>query len=193
MVRLESAMVPLGTPLPAFELPDLDGETVASSSFAGRPLLVAFLCNHCPFVKHVEAGLGEVLEGFDELAVVGICSNDAEAYPADDVPGLRGQVARTGWRFPYLVDTSQGVGRAFGAVCTPDFFLYDAGGKLAYRGAMDAATPGNDVPVTGKLLAEAIRQVLAGDAVPEAANQEPDGAVKCAYCASDLPSGDIVR
>lgn len=160
-------MVPIGTTMPEFALPDLDGNTVASSSFAGRPLLVAFLCNHCPYVQHIEVGLGKLIAGFDDLSVVGICSNDVAAYPDDDVPGLREQADRAGWRFPYLVDTSQEVGRAFAAACTPDFFLYDADGRLAYRGAMDASSPGNDVPVTGELLAEAIRLVQAGQPVPE--------------------------
>jgi peroxiredoxin len=162
-----STMVPLGTALPSFSLPDLDGGTVSSGDYAGVPLLVAFLCNHCPYVRHVEAGFAHLVAGTPELRVVGICSNDAATYPADDAPGLREQAERTGWSFPYLVDESQDVGRAFGAACTPDFFLYDAAGALAYRGAMDASTPGNGVPVTGDLLADAIGRVLAGDPVPE--------------------------
>jgi hypothetical protein len=166
-MAVESTLVPLGTALPPFALPDLDGVTVASDAFAGAPLLVAFLCNHCPYVKHVEAGLADLLAGAPELAVVGICSNDADAYPADGVAGLREQVARAGWHFPYLVDESQEVGRAFGAACTPDFFLYDATGALAYRGAMDSSTPGNGLPVTGEPLATAIRLVLDGQPVPE--------------------------
>jgi peroxiredoxin len=163
----ESTMVPLGTALPSFTLPDLDHRTVTSDTFAGAPLLVAFLCNHCPYVRHVEAGFADLVASTPELQVVGICSNDAASYPADDVPGLRHQVARTGWAFPYLVDETQDVGRAFGAACTPDFFLYDAAGALAYRGAMDASTPGNHLPVTGELLAQAIRLVLDGRPVPE--------------------------
>jgi len=162
-----STMVPLGTALPSFSLPDLDGGTVSSGDYAGVPLLVAFLCNHCPYVRHVEAGFAHLVAGTPELRVVGIASNDAATYPADDAPGLREQVGRTGWSFPYLVDESQDVGRAFGAACTPDFFLYDAAGALAYRGAMDASTPGNGVPVTGDLLADAIGRVLAGEPVPE--------------------------
>jgi len=162
-----STMVPLGTALPWFSLPDLDGRAVSGDDFAGAPLLVAFLCNHCPYVRHVEAGFADLVARTPELRVVGICANDAAAYPADDLPGLREQVARTGWSFPYLVDESQEVGRAFGAACTPDFFLYDAAGALAYRGAMDASTPGNGVPVTGDLLADAIGRVLAGQPVPE--------------------------
>jgi peroxiredoxin len=162
-----STMVPLGRALPSFCLPGLDGRVVANEDFAGAPLLVAFLCNHCPYVRHIEAGFADLVARTPELRVVGICSNDVAAYPADDIAGLRDQVARTGWSFPYLVDESQQVGLAFGAACTPDFFLYDAMGSLAYRGAMDGSTPGNDVPVTGDLLADAIGLVLARQPVPE--------------------------
>lgn len=160
-------MVALGSPLPAFSLPDLAGVTVSSESFAGKPLLVAFVCNHCPYVRHVERGLAELLRRHPDLDAVGICSNDAAAYPDDAAAGLAEQAARAGWEFPYLVDESQEVGRAFGAACTPDFFLYNAEGRLAYRGALDASTPGNNLPVTGELLDDAIRRVLAGQAVPE--------------------------
>lgn len=166
-MAVESTMVPLGTPLPAFTLPELGGDAVGSATYAGRPLLVAFLCNHCPYVKHVEAVLGELLAGQPDLAVVGICSNDVVDYPDDAPPRLAEQAARAGWAFPYLIDESQQVGRAFGAACTPDFFLYDASGRLAYRGAMDGSTPGNGLPVTGELLADAIALVLAGEPVPE--------------------------
>lgn len=166
-MAVESTMVPLGSPLPSFALPDLAGREVSSTDYAGRPLLVAFLCNHCPYVKHVEAGFGRLVAAHPGLAVVGICSNDATDYPDDAPAGLAEQAARAGWAFPYLVDESQDVGHAFGAACTPDFFLYDATGALAYRGAMDGSTPGNQVPVTGELLDDAIRRVLAGETVPE--------------------------
>jgi peroxiredoxin len=166
-MAVESTMVALGSPLPAFCLPDLAGSTVSSVSFAARPLLVAFVCNHCPYVKHVERGFAELLQRRPDLLVVGICTNDADAYPDDAPARLSEQAARAGWRFPYLVDESQEVGRTFGAACTPDFFLYDADGCLAYRGAMDGSTPGNGMPVTGDLLDEAIALVLAGKPVPE--------------------------
>lgn len=166
-MAVESTMVPLGSPLPTFSLPDLEGTTVSSESFAGRPLLVAFLCNHCPYVKHVEQGLADVLRRHPDLPVVGICTNDAAAYRDDAPPGLAEQAARAGWEFPYLIDESQDVGRAFGAACTPDFFLYDVDGRLAYRGAMDTSTPGNGVPVTGELLDDAINLVSSGQPVPE--------------------------
>jgi len=161
-------MVPLGTPAPDFALADLAGKPYRRDDFAGAPaLLVAFLCNHCPYVKHVETSLGKLLVAYTDLAVVGVCTNDAEAYPDDAPEGLAAQAERAGWSFPYLVDTGQEVGRAYSAACTPDFFLYDADRRLAYRGAFDESTPGNNKPVTGELLRNAIEHVLAGEPVPE--------------------------
>jgi peroxiredoxin len=167
-MAVSSEMVALGTPAPDFALPDLAGNVVRRDDLAAAPaLLVAFLCNHCPYVKHIETRLGEVLAGRPDLAVVGICTNDAGSYPDDAPPGLAAQAARAGWTFPYLVDAGQEVGRAYAAACTPDFFLYDADRRLAYRGAFDDSTPGNGRPVTGELLRDAIGRVLAGEAVPE--------------------------
>lgn len=161
-------MVPIGTPAPDFALSDTTGVTRRLADFAEAPaLLVAFVCNHCPYVRHVESGLGKLLAGYPDLAVVGICTNDADAYPDDRPERLAEQAARAGWSFPYLIDTSQDVGRAYRAACTPDFFLYDATRRLAYRGAMDDSTPGNGRPVTGELLVAAIDRVLAGEPVPE--------------------------
>lgn len=128
---------------------------------------MGFLCNHCPYVRHIEHKLGEVLADLPALAVVVICSNDARAYPQDAPPGLLEQANRAEWTFPYLVDESQVVARAFGAACTPDFFLYDASRRLAYRGAFDESTPGDQQPVNGHLLVDAVRRVLAGQPVPE--------------------------
>ncbi|GAA0670405.1 thioredoxin family protein [Kitasatospora atroaurantiaca] len=163
-----STMVPLGTPAADFSLPALDGRTVARDDFAAAPaLLVAFLCNHCPYVRHVEHAFGELVNEFPDLAVVGICSNSPEIVPSDGPDGLRAQVARTGWAFPYLIDGDQSVGRAYRAACTPDFFLFNSERELAYRGAMDESTPGNRKPVTGNLLRGAIASVLAGKPVPE--------------------------
>ncbi|QZY29918.1 thioredoxin family protein [Nocardioides coralli] len=163
----ESTMVPLGTPLPAFRLPSATGEEVAAEDYDGRMLLVAFLSQHCPYVQHVEQGLGELLARHPELAVVGVCSNDTGISPDDTPDRLAEQAERAGWGFPYLVDESQEVGRAFGAACTPDFFLFDAEGRLAYRGAMDDSSPGNGRPVTGELLEGAIVAVGNGETVPE--------------------------
>jgi peroxiredoxin len=167
-MAVSSLMVPLGTPAPGFALPDTSGSVVRRDDFAGAPaLLVAFLCNHCPYVRHIEGALGELLAGFSELAVVGICTNDADAYPDDAAERLAAQAKRAGWQFPYLVDAGQDVGRAYRAACTPDFFLYDAQLALAYRGAFDDSTPGNRKPLTGADLRAAVELVLAGKAVPE--------------------------
>jgi len=166
-MAVESTMVPLGTPMPEFALSDVNGQQVESTDLAGMPALVMFLCNHCPYVRHIETRLGEVLHEFGDLPAVGICSNDAVGYRDDAPERLAEQARRAAWRFPYLVDTTQDVGRSFGAACTPDFFLYDAHGRLAYRGAFDASTPGNSAPVTGDQLTAAIRHVLAHERVPE--------------------------
>lgn len=166
-MAVESTMVPLGTSMPEFVLTDVYGYQFESTDLAGAPALVMFLCNHCPYVRHIETRLGEVLHEFAEFPAVGICSNDAVGYPDDAPERLAEQARRADWRFPYLVDITQEVGRSFGAACTPDFFLYDADGRLAYRGAFDVSTPGNRVPVTGDLLTAAIRHALAHEAVPE--------------------------
>jgi len=167
-MAVTSIMVPIGTPAPDFALPDLSGSTVRRDDFDGAPaLLVAFVCNHCPYVRHVEAVLATVVSEYPDLAVVGICTNDAEAYPEDAPEQLAAQAQRARWTFPYLIDKSQEIGRAYQAVCTPDFFLYGQDRRLAYRGALDESTPGNGKPVTGELLRAAIDHVLAGRPVPE--------------------------
>lgn len=168
-MALESLMAPLGSPLPTVTLPDLDGAPVDLIGWAaGRPLVVLFACNHCPYVRHVEQMIGELSsETSPDVAWVAIASNDADSYPDDDLPGLREQSRRAGWDFPYLIDSEQTVARTFHAACTPDFFLYDGSGALAYRGALDDATPKNGRPVTGELLRDAIGRVVAGRDVPE--------------------------
>lgn len=169
-MAVSSYMVPLGTPAPAFALPSLDGSKVALTDFTGAPgVLVAFLCNHCPYVRHLEATLGPVLAGYaaQGIGVVGICSNDTDSHPDDRPERLRDQAERAGFTFPYLIDADQDVAAAYRAACTPDFFLYDAELRLAYRGAFDRATPSNGEPVTGELLTAAVEQVLAGAPVPE--------------------------
>jgi len=167
-MAVASMMVPLGTSVPDFTLVDLAGKTVRRDDFAGAPaLLVCFLCNHCPYVRHIEAEFGRVLARHPGLAVVGICTNDADAYPDDRPEELARQADRAAWTFPYLIDADQTVGRAFSAACTPDLFLYDADRRLAYRGAFDESTPGNGKPVNGALLDAAVSLVLAGKPVPE--------------------------
>ncbi|MEU1544831.1 thioredoxin family protein [Nocardia sp. NPDC005745] len=163
-----SHMVPIGTALPDFSLPDLDQRIYSRDDFADGPgLLVVFACNHCPYVKHIEAALGELVDSLPSMPTVAICTNDASAYPDDAPLRLRDQAIRAGWTFPYLVDEQQHVGRAFRAACTPDFFLYDANLRLAYRGAFDESTPGNGKPLTGNDLRTAVEAVLAGGPAPE--------------------------
>jgi peroxiredoxin len=167
-MAMTSFMVPVGTPAPDFELPSVDGVTMRRDDFTDKTaLLVAFLCNHCPYVRHIETELGIVSSKYEDVTVVGICPNDALTYPEDAPEQLRKQVARAGWRFPYLVDSTQDVAIAYQAACTPDFFLYNADRRLAYRGAFDESTPGNGKPVTGALLTRALELVIAGAEVPE--------------------------
>ena len=168
-MAVSSLMVPLGTPAHDFELPSVDGATVKLADLDGRALLVMFLCNHCPYVRHVERQLGAVVAGYAgrEVAAVGICSNDTDAHPDDGPAGLAGQARRAGFQFPYLVDDSQRVAAAYRAMCTPDLFVFDAERRLAYRGAFDDSTLRNGNPVTGALLRDALDRVLEGRPVPE--------------------------
>jgi peroxiredoxin len=164
-----SLMVPLGTPAHDFELPSFDGTTVKLADLDGRALLVMFLCNHCPYVRHVERRLGEVVAGYAarDLAAVAINSNDLDAYPEDGPAGMAEQARRAGFAFPYLLDETQQVAAAYRAMCTPDLFVYGADRRLAYRGAFDDSTPRNGRPVTGDLLRQALDRVLEGQPVPE--------------------------
>jgi len=165
-MALTSSLVPLGTPATDFTLPDVGGTSHSLGDFTAPVLVVAFVCNHCPYVKHIEQVFGQI-KPTDNLAIVAISSNDVERYPDDAPPRLAEQAERANWTFPYLVDSDQDVARAYGAVCTPDFFVYGPDRKLAYRGAFDASTPGNGKPVTGADLANAIGLVAAGQPVPE--------------------------
>ena len=164
-----SLMVPLGTPAHDFELPSTDGSTVKLADLDGRALLVMFLCNHCPYVRHVERQLGAVVADYAgrDVAAVGICSNDTDAHPDDGPAALAEQARRAGFQFPYLIDDSQRVAAAYRAMCTPDLFVYDADRRLAYRGAFDDSTPRSGRPVTGALLRDALDRVLEGQPVPE--------------------------
>jgi peroxiredoxin len=158
-------MLALGTVLPEFILPDVrTAAPVGSEDLSGRPLLVVFLCVHCPYVKHIQAGLAEFSRDYadSELGIVGIASNDAGSHP-EDGPENQAKVAdQVGYRFPVLYDGTQEVAKAFTAACTPDFFLFAADGRLAYRGQFDDARPGNEVPVTGESLRAAVDSVLEG-------------------------------
>lgn len=174
MVRTASTMLPLGTPAPSFELPDTDGNVVSLERFAqSKALLVIFMCNHCPFVKHVADELKKLADDYADrgLAVVGISSNDADAYPDDSPAAMAKEKAERGYNFPYLFDGDQSVAIAYSAACTPDFFLFDAEMKLAYRGQLDASRPKSDIPVTGEDLRAAIDAVIVGQ--PADPSQRP--------------------
>ncbi|MBL8990093.1 MAG: thioredoxin family protein [Phycisphaerae bacterium] len=175
MAAIPSAMIPLGTPCPAFELPDtVSGRAVRLQDFDGSPaLLVMFICNHCPFVKHIRDELARLGREYRSrgVGIVAISSNDAAKYPADGPEQMREEARAAGYDFPYLYDESQDVARAFGAACTPDFFVYDRQRRLAYRGQLDASRPpgrsaAGEIPVTGKDLRSALEAVLAGRPVP---------------------------
>jgi peroxiredoxin len=169
MAGTESTMLELGTAAPDFALPDVvNGKTVRRDDFRGqKALLVMFICAHCPYVKHVEKSLAALGMDYDgePISIVAIGSNDAVSFPDDNPAGLKRQAQTLGFRFPYLYDESQDVAHAYKAACTPDFFLFDANMKLAYRGQFDRSRPGNGVPVTGEELRAAIDDVLAGKAV----------------------------
>jgi peroxiredoxin len=169
-MAMYSQMVPLGAPLPPTPLADLNGESVDLTQYAdGDVLVVIFGANHCPYVRHIEHRLAQVYDAFEGTGVkfVMISSNDIQTYPDDDAAGLARQCERAGLRFPFLMDPDQSVAKAFGAACTPDFFVYDPAGRLAYRGSFDSSTPKNREPVTGEHLRDAITKVLLGKPVPE--------------------------
>ncbi len=174
MVQTLSTMLPLGTSAPPFSLPDPDGKIVSLSDFEGAPaLVVIFMCNHCPFVKHVAPGLANLAREYRDkgVAVVGINPNDVANYP-DDSPQKMAEASKEyGYTFPYLLDESQAVAKAYRAACTPDFFVFDGDRQLVYRGQMDDARPSLDLPVTGADLRAALNAVLDGRSVT--AEQKP--------------------
>ena len=176
MALTPSTMLPLGTSAPAFSLLDtVSGRTHSLADCAGPAgLVVMFICNHCPYVQHVNAELVRVATDYQPRGVgfVAISSNDAAAYPQDGPEPMRASARRLGYPFPYLYDETQAVARAYQAACTPDFYLFDAALKLVYRGRLDGSTPGNGVPVTGADLRGALDALLA-DAAPDPSTQRP--------------------
>lgn len=171
MPETPSQMLELGTALPAFSLPDLNGRTVTEKDVAGaKAVVVAFICNHCPFVRHIRQEFSRFAKEYEArgLKVVAIASNDTKEFPEDGPEGMKQEAAEVGYTFPYLFDEKQAVAKAFRAACTPDLFLFDGSGRLAYRGQFDGSRPKNQVPVTGGDLRAAADAVLAGTAAPEA-------------------------
>ena len=169
MVRTASTMMPLGTHAPDFALPDFDGKTISRDDFAGsRGLLVIFMCNHCPYVKHVAAELARIADDYQPkgIAVVGINSNDFSAYPDDAPEMMKREAVEQGYHFPYLVDESQAVAIKYHAACTPDFFLFDDQLKLVYRGQLDNSRPKQGSVPDGKDLRSALDALLTGQPIP---------------------------
>jgi peroxiredoxin len=170
MVKTASTMLPLGTPAPDFSLRNVDGQMVSLSDFQGRPaLLVIFMCNHCPFVKHIAeqlAQLGREYQGAG-AGMVAISSNEIANHPEDSPEQMIHEVEQRGYSFPYLYDEDQDIAIAYQAACTPDFYVFDGDQKLAYRGQLDSSRPDSGIPVTGQDLRAALDAVLAGEPVAE--------------------------
>jgi peroxiredoxin len=167
-------MLDLGTVAPAFQLPSVSGAVVTLADLSDAPaLVVAFICNHCPYVKHIRQGLADFGRYCAEkhVAMVAICSNDASEYPADAPPRMAAEAKSAGYVFPYLYDETQAVAKAYRAACTPDFFVFDSERKLVYRGQFDDSRPGSAVPVTGKDLRAAVDAAL--ERRPVAEPQKP--------------------
>jgi peroxiredoxin len=170
MAVTPSTMLPLGTEAPSFSLPNVDGRTVSRDDFKDSTgLLVVFMCNHCPYVKHVIDDFSRLAAEYQErgIAVVGISANDVSSFP-EDAPDQMARVSKKyGFTFPYLYDEAQEVARVYHAACTPDFFLFDGKNRLYYRGQLDGSRPGNDTPITGEDLTGAVDALLDGKPSPD--------------------------
>ncbi len=192
MVVVNSTMLSLGTEAPDFKLPDTQGHIVSLSDFKDSPaLLVIFMCNHCPFVKHIIDELVKLVKEYQQkgVAVVGINSNDVESF-IEDRPDMMAKVARKkGFTFPYLYDERQNIAMLYHAACTPDFFLFDSNRKLVYRGQMDDSRPGNGIPVTGTDLRAALDAVLKGKEV--SAIQKPSMGCNIKWKDDNMPDYSI--
>lgn len=169
MALTPSTMVALGTPAPDFSLPAVGGRKVSKADFAGRPLLVMFICNHCPYVQHLRTHLADLCKQYQQkgVAIVGINANDAGTHPGDSPEKMAQEVKNIGYTFPYLHDETQEVAKSYMAACTPDFFLYDKQHRLVYRGQYDDSRPGNGKPITAADLRAALDAVIAGKAAPD--------------------------
>jgi peroxiredoxin len=183
--------LPLGTRAPDFALPDtVSGRTIRLGDYAASPaLLVAFVCNHCPYVQHIRAAFVEFAREFQPrgLAVVAISANDPEAYPQDSPEQMAIEAKKSGFTFPYLFDRTQQTAKAYQAVCTPEFYLFDAAQRLVYRGRFDASRPNSQVPITGSELRTAAEAVLAGR--QPAADQKPSIGCGIKWRPGNAPSG----
>jgi peroxiredoxin len=171
MVLTASTMLPLGTQAPDFHLPEVvSGETISLAAFADKKaLLVMFICQHCPFVKYIQTELSRLGNDFadSDVGIVAISANDAEKYPDDAPESLKAMAINLDFQFPLCFDATQETAKAYTAACTPDFFVFDAERKLAYRGQLDDSRPSNDKPITGADLRSAIAAVLAGQPITD--------------------------
>ena len=189
MALTPSTMLPLGTQAPAFSLLNVDGQMVSLEDFQGAPaLVVAFICNHCPFVKHVAPAFAELAREYQAkgVGVVAISSNDVPNYPADSPEQMVREAEERGYTFPYLYDETQEVAKAYAAACTPDFYVFDKNQKLVYRGQLDSSRPESGTPVTGNDLRAALDAVLAGKPVP--ADQKPSIGCNIKWKAGNAPA-----
>lgn len=172
MVLTPSMMTRLGSPASDFSLPDVvTGQTMHLRTFSAKKvLLVMFICRHCPYVKHIQAELAKIGRDYadQDMGIVAISSNDADAYPEDSPESLKQMAKELGFEFPFCYDKTQEVAKAYQAACTPDFFLYDSTRRLVYRGQLDDSRPGNNKPVTGRDLRQAIDCALSGQPMPTA-------------------------
>ncbi len=170
MAFTESTMLPLGVKAPDFQLPDtVSGKIFRLEDLRGKQAtLVMFLCNHCPYVLHVNPEIARLAKDYQPKGVsfIGISSNDVEKYPADDPDKMKETAQKVGYTFPYLYDESQEVAKSYDAACTPDFYLFDADLTLVYRGRLDGSRPGNDIPLTGTDLRNALDALLSGQPLP---------------------------
>lgn len=165
MVKTASTMLPLGTTAPAFSLPNVDGKQVSLDDFkSSKGMVIIFMCNHCPFVKHLREGLAKFGAECQAkgVAVIGVSSNDVNSHPDDGPTRMAEEHKSAGYTFPYLYDATQKVAKDYKAACTPDFYLFDANRALVYRGQFDSSRPGNGKPVTGADLRNAVDTMLAG-------------------------------
>ncbi|TWT55557.1 Thiol-disulfide oxidoreductase ResA [Thalassoglobus neptunius] len=188
MVKTASTMLPLGNAAPDFSLSNVDGKEVSLKDFTGKPLLVMFICNHCPFVIHLRSALAEFASEYQlkGLAVVGISSNDVTTHPQDGPEEMKAEAKSAGYTFPYLYDETQDVAKAYHAACTPDFFLFDADHKLVYRGQFDDSRPQSDIPVTGEDLRAACDALLDGEPIRE--DQKPSIGCNIKWREGNAPS-----
>lgn len=188
MAKTPSTMLALGTPAPDFSLPDGSGQVTNLEDLVGKPLLVMFICNHCPFVIHIRSDLAALGKAYQSrgLAIVAINANDVASYPADAPDKMVQEAKSAGYTFPYLFDATQKIAQTYKAACTPDFYLFDAGHRLVYRGQYDDSRPSNGKPVTGHDLRAAADAVLSHKPVSE--NQQPSIGCNIKWKRGNAPS-----